>query len=93
VPEVKAGQILASTRVADAVDDVIEAAPVEPLTLKSLHRVMPAVAILGLKAAPAQSRKIPLVRGEGRRIERRRYNRPGWTHWAWSESPVSSASS
>ena len=51
--EAKAGQILASTRVGDAVDDIIEAEPVEPLTLKGFHRPMPAVDILRLKDSPA----------------------------------------
>ncbi len=51
--EAKAGQILASTRVADAVDDVIEAVPVDPLTLKGFHRPMPAVDILRLKGSPS----------------------------------------
>src|SRR5262245_11398723 len=47
--EAKAGQILASTRVGDAVDDLVEATPVEPLTLKGFHRPMPAVDILRLR--------------------------------------------
>jgi class 3 adenylate cyclase len=51
--EAKAGQILASTRVGDAVDDIIEVEPVEPLTLKGFHRPMPAVDILRLKGSPA----------------------------------------
>ena len=51
--EAKAGQILASTRVGDAVGDIIEAEPVEPLTLKGFHRPMPAVDILRLKGSPA----------------------------------------
>ncbi|HXJ77550.1 MAG TPA: response regulator [Candidatus Methylomirabilis sp.] len=49
--EAKAGQILASTRVADAVEDVIESAEVEPVTLKGFHRPMPAVDVLKLKTA------------------------------------------
>jgi class 3 adenylate cyclase len=36
--EAKAGQILAATRVADAVEDIIESAEVEPVTLKGFHR-------------------------------------------------------
>jgi class 3 adenylate cyclase len=48
--EAGAGQILASARVADAVEDLFETAPVEPLTLKGFHRSMPAVDVLGLKA-------------------------------------------
>jgi class 3 adenylate cyclase len=47
--EAKAGQILAATRVADAVEDVIESAEVEPVTLKGFHRPMPAVDVLKLK--------------------------------------------
>jgi class 3 adenylate cyclase len=47
--EAKAGQILASTRVADAVEDAVETAPIEPLTLKGFHRPMPAVDVLGVK--------------------------------------------
>jgi class 3 adenylate cyclase len=50
--EAKAGQILAATRVADAVGDLIEGAPVEPLTLKGFHRPMPAVDVLRLKGSP-----------------------------------------
>ena len=49
--EAKAGQILASTRVADAVEGVVETAPIEPLTLKGFHRPMPAVDVLGLVQA------------------------------------------
>jgi class 3 adenylate cyclase len=49
--EAKAGQILASTRVADAVEDIIETAEVEPVTLKGFHRAMPAVDVLKLKDA------------------------------------------
>ena len=51
--EAKAGQILAATRVADAVEDLIESAEVEPVTLKGFHRPMPAVDVLKLKDAPA----------------------------------------
>ena len=52
--EAKAGQILASTRVGDAVEDIAEATPVDPLTLKGFHRPMPAVDILRLKdSAPS----------------------------------------
>jgi adenylate cyclase len=51
--EAKAGQILAATRVADAVEDLIETAEVEPVTLKGFHRPMPAVDVLKLKDAPA----------------------------------------
>ena len=47
--EAKAGQILAATRVADAVEDIIESAEVEPVTLKGFHRPMPAVDVLKLK--------------------------------------------
>jgi class 3 adenylate cyclase len=47
--EAKAGQILAATRVADAVEDLIESAGVEPVTLKGFHRPMPAVDVLKLK--------------------------------------------
>ena len=47
--EAKAGQILASTRVADAVEDIVESAPMEPLTLKGFHRPMPATDILRLR--------------------------------------------
>jgi len=47
--EAKAGQILAETRVADAVEDIIESAEVEPVTLKGFHRPMPAVDVLKLK--------------------------------------------
>ena len=49
--EAKAGQILAATRVADAVEDIIESAEVEPVTLKGFHRPMPAVDVLKLKDA------------------------------------------
>ena len=48
--EAKAGQILASTRVADAVEDIVESAAMDPLTLKGFHRPMPAVDILRLRA-------------------------------------------
>jgi adenylate cyclase len=48
--EANAGQILASTRVADAVEDVVGAVSVEPLRVKGFHRPMPAVDILRLKA-------------------------------------------
>ena len=51
--EAKAGQILASTRVTDAVEDIIESAPMDPLTLKGFHRPMPAVDILRLKGSPS----------------------------------------
>jgi adenylate cyclase len=51
--EAKAGQILAATRVADAVDDLIESVEVEPVTLKGFHRPMPAVDVLKLKDSPA----------------------------------------
>jgi class 3 adenylate cyclase len=47
--EARAGQILAATRVADAVGDIIESAEVEPVTLKGFHRPMPAVDVLKLK--------------------------------------------
>jgi len=47
--EAKAGQILAATRVADAVEDIIESAEVEPVVLKGFHRPMPAVDVLKLK--------------------------------------------
>src|SRR5437667_6393266 len=47
--EAKAGQILAATRVADAVEDLIDSAEVEPVTLKGFHRPMPAVDVLKLK--------------------------------------------
>ena len=47
--EAKAGQILAATRVADAVEDIIESAEVEPVTLKGFARAMPAVDVLKLK--------------------------------------------
>jgi class 3 adenylate cyclase len=50
--EAKAGQILAATRVADAVEDVIESAEIEPVTLKGFARPMPAVDVLKLKDAP-----------------------------------------
>ena len=48
--EAKAGQILASTRVADAVEDIIEGEAVDPLTLKGFHRPTPAVDIRRLKS-------------------------------------------
>jgi class 3 adenylate cyclase len=48
--EAKAGQILASTRVADAVEDLIEGEAVDPLTLKGFHRPIPAVDIWRLKS-------------------------------------------
>jgi class 3 adenylate cyclase len=51
--EATGGQILISTRVADAVGELIEGAPVEPLTLKGFHRPMPAVDVRGLKGAAA----------------------------------------
>jgi class 3 adenylate cyclase/CheY-like chemotaxis protein len=52
--EAKAGQILAATRVADALDEgLIESAEVEPVTLKGFHRPMPAVDVLKLKDSPA----------------------------------------
>jgi class 3 adenylate cyclase len=51
--EAKAGQILASTRVTDAADGVVETAAIEPLTLKGFHRPMPAVDVLGLTSALA----------------------------------------
>jgi len=47
--EAKAGQILAATRVADAVEDLIDSAEVEPVTLKGFHRPMPAVDVLKLR--------------------------------------------
>ena len=75
--------------------DVIEAVPVEPLTLKGFHRPMPAVDVLRLKAPRRivqEESHFSGVRGR-RRTALRRYNRPGWTRWAWSESPVSLASS
>jgi class 3 adenylate cyclase len=49
--EAKAGQILAATRVADAVEDLIESTEVEPVVLKGFHRPMPAVDVLKLKDA------------------------------------------
>jgi class 3 adenylate cyclase len=49
--EAKAGQILASTRVADAVEDIVAGDAVDPLTLKGFHRPMPAVDIVGLKGS------------------------------------------
>jgi class 3 adenylate cyclase len=51
--EARAGQILASTRVGDAVEDLVEAEPVDPLTLKGFHRPMPAVDILRLRDSAA----------------------------------------
>ena len=51
--EAKAGQILASTRIGDAVEDLVDAEAVEPLTLKGFHRPMPAVDILRLKDSAA----------------------------------------
>jgi len=47
--EAKAGQILAATRVADAVEDLVDSADVEPVTLKGFHRPMPAVDVLKLR--------------------------------------------
>ncbi len=47
--EAKAGQILVTTRVADAVKDIIESVEIEPLTLKGFHRPMPTVDVVGLK--------------------------------------------
>ena len=51
--EAKAGQILATPRVADAVEDLIEAVEIEPVALKGFHRPMPAVDVLKLKDASA----------------------------------------
>jgi class 3 adenylate cyclase len=51
--EAKAGQILASTRVADAVEGLVETVEVEPVKLKGFHRPMPAVDVLKLKAPGA----------------------------------------
>jgi hypothetical protein len=49
--EAKAGQILASTRVADAVENIIDGDAVEPLILKGFPRPMPAVDIRHLKGS------------------------------------------
>jgi class 3 adenylate cyclase len=51
--EAKAGQILAATRVADAVEEIIESAEIEPVALKGFARPMPAVDVLKLKDASA----------------------------------------
>jgi class 3 adenylate cyclase len=49
--EARAGQILVTTRVADAVKDLIEGVEIDPLTLKGFHRPMPAVDVLRLRTA------------------------------------------
>jgi len=47
--EAKASQILVATRVADAVEGLIDSVEVEPITLKGFHRPMAAVDVLKLK--------------------------------------------
>jgi class 3 adenylate cyclase len=49
--EAKSGQILASPRVATAVEALIEAEAIGPLSLKGLTKPVPAVSVLGLKRA------------------------------------------
>ena len=49
--EAERGQILISARVASAVECLIEATPVGPLTLKGFLRPVPASSVLGLKRA------------------------------------------
>src|SRR5712692_9915792 len=49
--EAKGGQILVSSRVANAVEDVVEAEEVGALTLKGLVRPVPTFNVLGLKTA------------------------------------------
>jgi class 3 adenylate cyclase len=49
--EAAGGQVLISARVASAVEDVVEAADVGPLTLKGLSRPVPIWSVRGLKAS------------------------------------------
>src|SRR4030095_10707509 len=67
--EAKAGQPLAPPRVGAAVEALVEAEPVEPLTLKGFHRPMPAVDILRLKDSsssyPSGARRASLRRSRG----------------------------
>jgi adenylate cyclase len=49
--EARSGQILVSSRVATAVEDLIEAAAIGPLTLKGFLKPVPAYGVLGLREA------------------------------------------
>ena len=54
--ESRAGQILLSQRAFAAVEDLVDAEAVGELTLKGFSRAVPAVNVLGLKAAESRDR-------------------------------------